>query len=72
MKFELNQNEQRKANEFIDMCHMIMRYAANSDADMKILTFNYIFCISSGIGQNSAIECEQLEIGINLTDYKSW
>ncbi len=72
MKFELNQNEQRKANEFIDMCHMIMKYAANSDADMKVLNFNYIFNISSGIGQSSAIECEELEIGIDLTDYHSW
>lgn len=25
-----------------------------------------------GIGQCSAIECEELSIGINLTDYSAW
>ncbi len=72
MKFELNEIEEKKAKEFMDMCHQIMGYAARSDEDMKILTFNYVFSKGSGIGQSSAIECEELEIGISLTDYGSW
>lgn len=72
MKFELNEVEENRAKDFKDMCHQIMGYAAQSDEDMKILTFRYVFSKGNGIGQSSAIECEELEIGISLTDYESW
>lgn len=72
MKFELNEIEVESAEDFKAMCHKIMGYAANSDADMKVLTFDYMFSIGSGIGQASSIECPELGIGVSLTDYSSW
>jgi hypothetical protein len=72
MKFELNENELKRAEEFKNMCHMIMSYAAQSDDDMKILTYHYIFSGGGGIGISSAIECDELGIGISLTDYEAW
>jgi hypothetical protein len=72
VKFELSEVEEKKAKEFIEMCHLIMGYAAQSDGDMRILTFRYVFSEGNGIGQSSAIECEELDIGISLTDYESW
>lgn len=71
MKFELNEKESELAEQFKGMCHMIMGYSANSVEDMKVLSFNYIFS-PSGIGQACAIECEELDVGISLTDYSSW
>lgn len=72
MKFELNEVEKKQAEDFKSMCHMIVGYAAQSDEEMKVLNFEYIFSRSSGIGQSSAIECKELGIGICLTDYGSW
>ncbi len=72
MKFQLNENELRKANEFIDMCNLIEDYTCSSVQTKRRLTFSYIFSKGSGIGQASVIECEELQIGINLTDYESW
>lgn len=72
MEFKLNEVELKKAEDFKTMCNMISGYAANSDEENKILTFHYIFSKSGGIGQSSAIECDELNIGISLTDYSAW
>ena len=72
MQFKLNEVEQKKAKEFIEMCHLIEGYTCSSVDTKRNLSFQYIFSNSSGIGQNSAIECNELEIGICLTDYDAW
>lgn len=72
MKFELNEVEEKKAKEFIEMCHLIEGYRCTSTEDKRSLSFVYVFSKGSGIGQSSAIECEELEIGVSLTDYGSW
>lgn len=72
MKFELNETEEKKAKEFIDMCHLIEGYTCSSVDTKRTLSFQYVFSKSSGIGQSSAIECPELEIGISLTDYDAW
>lgn len=71
MKFELNEKELKEARDFKDMCHKIMAYSSASTADMYALTYRYIF-EPTGVGVACYIECEQLEIGISLTDYESW
>lgn len=70
MQFKLNETELKAANRFIDTCIQIEKYQATLDNE-RTLTFNYIFQNTS-VGQCSAIECEQLEMGISLTDYNSW
>lgn len=72
MKFELNEAEKKKADEFIDMCHLIEGYRSVSVDDKRSLSFQYLFSKSSGTSQSSAIECLELEIGISLTDYSNW
>ncbi len=72
MKFELNDVEEKKAKEFVELCHLIEGYRCTSVEDKRPLSFVYVFSKSSGIGQSSAIECEELNIGISLTDYGSW
>lgn len=72
MKFQLNEVEEKKAKEFIEMCHLIEGYGCNSVNDKRALQFHYVFSRNSGIGQASAIECEELGIGISLTDFGSW
>ena len=72
MKFELNEVEEKKAKEFMEMCQLIEKYRSVSFEDERNLNFSYIFSKGNGIGQASAIECEELEIGISLTDYESW
>ena len=72
IQFKLNESEEKKAKEFIDMCHLIEGYTCSSVDTKRVLTFQYVFSSSSGIGQDSAIECPELEIGISLTDYDSW
>lgn len=71
MNFRLNEVEEKKAKEFIEMCHLIEGYTCTSVDTKRNLSFEYIF--SPGcIGHSSAIECKQLDIGISLTDYDSW
>lgn len=72
MKFELNEVEEKKAKEFIEMCHLIEGYGSGSVDEKRALQFHYVFSRNSGIGQASAIECGELGIGISLTDFGSW
>lgn len=72
MKFELNEKEAKLSKEFIEMCHLIEGYRSSSMEEKRHLSFSYIFSKGGGIGQASSIECEELGIGISLTDYSAW
>jgi len=73
MIFKLNSVEEAKAHTFKAICYDINKYTNSSTTDFKSnLTFQYVFTQGCGIGACSAIECKELDIGIDLTDYESW
>lgn len=66
MKFELNPVEVKNAEDFKQMCYKIQEHLK-----VEAITFDYTFTPGS-IGQSCSVHCNELNVGVNITDYSSW
>ena len=73
--FSLTAKEVENLQKFQDMCEQIADYAHAKEFPMRpreIKNFyQYIFSYT-GMGLYCAVECVNLGIGVNLTDYNGW